>query len=171
MMTQLQIRDHLVPFFFKEFSGQEKTFDSEVSKVVVVNPTSSIYNYLKNTIELKNKSNIIFYLSIDKVKPFRMKGLVFYEVKKVKKPLMIFEEQMDTINSFLEDLMRSTLRFYIKAFEDMNFKKSAAIRKFMQEYDMEEYGFEYNDLRIMYYRNNNLNRLIHQNSNRIITAR
>jgi hypothetical protein len=171
MMTQLQIRDHLVPYFFKEFGGQEKKFDSEVSKIVVVHPSSSIYNYLKNSMDLKIKTNIIFYLSIDKVKPFRMKGLVFYEQKKVKKPLMIEEELMDTINSFLEDILRSTLRFYIKAYEDMNFKKSDAIRRFMVEYDMEEYGFEYNDLRIMYYRNNNLNRLIHQNSNRLIKAR
>jgi hypothetical protein len=171
MMTQLNIREHLVPYFYKEFGGHEKKFDSEVSKLVIINSSSSLFNYLKNTIDFRQKTNIIFYLSIDKVKPFKMKGLVFYQEKNVKKPLMLQEEQVESINGFLEDIFRSTLVFYIKAYEEMGFAKETAIKNFMQKYELEEYGFEYNALKMMYYRNTNLKRLIKQNSNRIITLR
>ena len=171
MMTQLNIREHLVPYFFKEFGGCEKRFDSEVSKLVIINTSSSLYNYLKNTIDFRQKTNIIFYLSIDKVKPFKMKGLVFYEEKKVKKPLMLQEEQVDSINGFLEDIFRSTLVFYIKAYQEMGFAKEIAIKNFMQNYDLEEYGFEYNTIKMMYYRNPNLNRFVKQNSNRVLSIK
>jgi hypothetical protein len=91
--------------------------------------------------------------------------------KNVKKPLMLQEEQVDSINGFLEDIFRSTLVFYIKAYQEMGFAKEIAIKNFMQNYDLEEYGFEYNTIKMMYYRNPNLNRFVKQNSNRVLSIK
>jgi hypothetical protein len=168
------IRPQLIPFLFKEFSGNEARYNSKTAKTIVFLPSSSITSYLYTQINYKKttqrQDRFIFWLTIDEKQKQKYHGLVYIEVSGVKEALLMEEFRVRDFNNLLEDMFRVSMIFFVDGCVDCGLSVPKAIEKFIDKYDLLEVGFDIEALRVLYFREKktpNLFRFQSKSANRV----
>lgn len=176
-LVPVTIRPQLVPFLFKEFEGKQAHYDCRTVKSVVFLPSSSITTYLYTQINYtkskwESQDKFLFYLVIDQKKTKTFSGSVFIDKDGVKENLLMPQEKVREFNNLLEDMFRTCMIFYIDACVKIaKISVPKAIEHFISEYDLYEVGFDFEALRVLYFRQKktgNLHRFQCQSANRVI---
>lgn len=155
-IVAVKIRPQLVPFLFKEFDGKEASYDFRTAKSVSFLPSSSITSYLYTQINynktIKKQDEFIFYLTVDYKVTKSFNGVVFIDKQGIKETLMMEEQKVREFNNLLEDLFRTSMKFYVDGCLECGLKISEAFNKFIDKYQLEEVGFDTASLTRLYYR-------------------
>lgn len=155
-LVNVQIRSHLIPFFYEEMEGTLASYNGQKVKMVRLLPSSSLANYIYTQINYEKKDQVkqdsfLFYLSI-KTRAFNvLHGTVYIDKKGVKSELLMPLDKVRDLNNILEDIFRMSLVSFVDGFFFAGSKKSQGIRVFMEKYNMIEYGFEFSAIKKMYH--------------------
>ena len=177
-LQAFKLRDHLVPFLFKEFKAEEEVAMPNLqTKSIKLHKTSS----LSRTINLvhrqyeddTHKYDYRIHFKIRTVRGGRKyDGALYKTYKDSFEKLYFSAADNQYINGFFEDLFRNAFVFYVngsKQFSEMAIR--AVINDFIDEYDLLELGFDTEALRMLYYREtakeNKLTRFQHKIANRV----
>lgn len=154
--TPVQIRPHLVSFFFREMEGEEVHYLNTRAKSVRLYFSSSINKLLrlllsKTDYPVRLNSHYMLLTVSDK-KEYR--GSI-YKIEDEKRHFLSYPTEVnEDINNLLEDYFRIAFIFYVYG-HVQNTKEhciTTAILRFMETYELEEFGFDYETLRRFYYR-------------------
>ena len=167
-IVPILIRPHLVPFFFKESEGREYLYGNKKVKPVIFTSTASSMGRMIRLLMVKagkplNVSNFNLTLSItDDGNGKKYKG-EFYKYENGRNSfLKLPPEVNEDINDLLEDLFRMSFVSYMNGY--IEFNPDAAITtgidKFIDKYDLLEFGFSNDTLRQLYYREKKNGKLI-----------
>lgn len=154
------IRDHLVPFFFKESEGEEFNYGGKRGKSVLFSPMVSTVGRIIRLLMIKsgkplNIDNFNLYLSISDTGAGKKYLGQFYKHESGRNSfLMLPEEANNDINDLLDDMFRMSFISYMNGCVENNTDAvvTTAIDKFIEKYDLEEFGFSNMTLRQLYYR-------------------
>lgn len=154
------IRDHLVPFFFKESDGKEASYGNRKVKAVLFSPTVSSVGRVIRLLMVKsgkplNIDNFNLYLTIsDDGNGKRYSGQFYKHESGRNSFLMLPKEANDDINDLLEDIFRLSFISYMNGCIENNDDAviTQAIDKFIDKYELLEFGFSNDTLRRLYYR-------------------
>jgi|JI7StandDraft_1071085.scaffolds.fasta_scaffold05448_6 hypothetical protein len=145
-IVPLELRPHLIPFLYKEFEGVEYQYLKEKVKVCKVDTRSTfgftIITTLKK-VDYPVKPNSKFYVYIG----FNVDGITakMYKLENYEDTfLMVPDCVKENINDILEDQFRMAFQFHSRGMmkADKTLKLKDVVADFMQEYEMDEYGFE-----------------------------
>lgn len=159
-LVPIIIRDHLVPFFFKESDGKEASYGNKKVKAVLFSPTVSSVGRVIRLLMVKsgtplkvNKFNLYLTIS-DEANGKRYNGQFYKSVSGRNSFLMLPKEANDDINDLLEDIFRLSFISYMNGCVENNNDSviTKAIDKFIDKYDLLEFGFSNATLRRLYYR-------------------
>lgn len=179
VLKSVTIRPHLVPFLVKELQGSSASYDNKTAFSIPICTFSSLGKLLHNQTSNNQKAGkfikYVFYLIIDKNKIDSYSGTIYISIDKTKELLMLCKNQIEEINSLLEDIFRISFGYYIQGVLDFGkVDLTKAIFKFMQKYDLENVGYSVEQLRRLHYRQINTNQLLvrlqKQSSNRVVNV-
>lgn len=145
-IVPLELRPHLIPFLYKEFEGVEYQYLKEKVKVCKIDNKSTFGFTIINTLKkvdypIKTKSKFFVYIG------FNIDGLnaKMYKLENYEDTfLMVPDCVRENINDILEDQFRMAFQFHSRGMlkADTSLKLKDVVADFMQEYEMDEYGFE-----------------------------
>jgi hypothetical protein len=169
-IVPLVIRPHLVPFFFKESDGKEAAYGNKKVKSVLFSGTASSVGRIIRLLMVKtgmplNVSHFNLFLTVaDGTSSNRYKGEFYKFENGYNSFLKLPEEANDDINDFLEDMFRMSFISYMNGCVESNGEASivAAINKFIDKYDLLEFGFSTDTLRRLYYREKKQNQIVYR---------
>lgn len=174
----VKIRPHLIPFLFKEMEGTEAVYMNQKVKSLKIYPFSSIGKFLISQIEDSKKfgrnDQFIVYLNIEKKSFNEYDGFLYSSINKVTEKIYLCESKVNDINNLIEDIFRISFIYYMDGYLFFNPEKkvSEAVNKFIDKYDLLEFGFSDIGLRRLYYREKNkankLSRMQYNSSNRVV---
>ncbi|WP_445458418.1 hypothetical protein [Flavobacterium sp. HNIBRBA15423] len=176
-MIPVKIRDHLIPFLFQEMEGTTASYDGQKVKMVRLLPSSSLANYLYSQIGYEKKNNhfpndnFLIYLSIEKKTSFIYSGTIYIDKKGVKEELYLPLEKIREINNLLEDIFRISMVSFIDGVKYAKIPMAKGIIAFIEKYNLDEYGFENETIRKMYYKQKKkslLSRVQIRSSNKVL---
>lgn len=176
-LVNVEIRSHLIPFFFNQMEGFEAFYEGQKVKMITLLPSSSLANYIYTQIDYDRKKTFkklqrfLLYLSIERKNAFTYSGQIYSENEGVKTILQMPVDKVRELNGLLEDIFRTSMIYFIEGCKVSNVEIKTAIEIFMDKYSLIEYGFEPETLRKMYYENSQkktLNRFQQKSSNRVI---
>lgn len=166
-IVPVTIRQHLVPFFFKESDGKEARYGNRVVKSVLFSPMVSSVGRIIRLLMVKSNNfekieNFNLYLSvIDNPNGKNYTGQFYKHIAGANAILKMPEQASNDINDLLEDIFRMAFVSYINgAIEHADANVVQTIDKFIEKYDLLEFGFCNDTLRRMYYREKKKNRLL-----------
>lgn len=172
-VVPVEIRKHLIPFFYKEFDGKEAFFLNKKVKACKINDKSSLGFMLLTALQktdapVKPTKYYVFITIEDCTAEAKL-----YGVEKGKNAFLKVPEFMcDRINNILEDQFRIAFQYHINGMLKANPKLLVkdAIQDFMVEYEMDEMGFELESMRRLLNRGSKvkLSRLQSKVSNRVL---
>lgn len=168
-IVPLVIRPHLVPFFFKESDGKEASYGNKKVKSVLMEKNSTIGRIIrllmvKSGVPLNVHHFNLFLTVTDGVCSNRYKGEFYKFEKGYNSFLKLPEEANNDINDLLEDMFRMSFVSYMNGYIESNGEASVvvAIDKFIDKYDLLEFGFSTDTLRRLYYRELKNKQLAHR---------
>lgn len=167
-IVPILIRQHLVPFFFKESEGEEFNYGGKRGKSVLFSPMVSTVGRIIRLLMVKSGKplkvdNFNLYLSIsDSGAGKEYKGQFYRHESGRNSFLMLPKEANDDINDLLEDIFRMSFISYMNGCVENNNQAviTVAIDKWMDKYDLLEVGFSNDTLRRLYYREKKNNKII-----------
>lgn len=159
-IVPIAIRQHLVPFFFKESEGDEFNYGGKRGKSVLFSPMVSTVGRIIRLLMVKSGKplkieNFNLYLSISDTPAGKNYQGQFYKHESGRNSfLMLPEEANNDINDLLEDIFRMSFVSYINGCIENNEEAVIvfAIDKWINKYDLLEFGFSNDTLRQLYYR-------------------
>lgn len=162
------IRQHLVPFFFKESDGEEFNYGGKRGKSVLFSPMVSTVGRIIRLLMVKSGKplkieNFNLYLSISDTPSGKKYQGQFYKHESGRNSfLMLPEDANDDINDLLEDIFRMSFISYMNGCIENNGEAvvTAAIDKFIDKYDLLEFNFSNDTLRRLYYREKKNSKII-----------
>lgn len=162
------IRPHLVPFFFKESEGKEASYGNKKVKSVLFSPMVSTVGRIIRLLMIKsgrplNINNFNLYLTImDNGAGKKYIGQFYKQESGRNSFLMLPEDANDDINDLLEDIFRMSFISYMNGCIENNGEAvvTYAIDKFIDKYDLLEFGFSNDTLRRLYYREKKNSKII-----------
>jgi hypothetical protein len=176
-IVSVNIRPHLVAFFFKEFEGKEANYLDKKAKAVKIQASSSLGRMMTMfMVEVDNPSKLTeyyqVYLSVVDGSEGKEYTGDYYRFETGKRSLMQLPPQVNhNINVLLEDQFRiSFIAFmdgYMQAPEAVI---NNGIDFFIDKYDLLETGFSTESMRQLYWREKKkprLSRLQERPSNRV----
>lgn len=167
-VVPIVIRPHLVPFFFKESEGKEAAYGNKKVKSVLFSPNVSTVGRIMRLLMIKTGRplNIDFfnlYLTIsDEGNGKKYMGQFYRHENGRNSFLMLPKDASDDINDLLEDMFRMSFASYINGCIENNGEAVivGAIDKFIDKYDLLEFGFSNDTLRRLYYREKKSGKII-----------
>jgi len=178
-VVPLKLRPHLIPFFYKEFKSEVSAhyLKSRV-KACKIDSTSSIGKLIRISLEkceypIKPQKFYI-YLSVQEKITDKSTAKFYKTVSGTHSFLKVPEKVASDINDIFEDIFRysfvNTVTIALKYAPDLKVNK--IILDFMEEYNLDEYGFRLDSLRSLYNREirkkHKLNRMQSKSSNRVL---
>lgn len=159
-VVPIKIREHLVPFFFKESDGKEVTYGNKRVKAVLYSPMVSTVGRIIRLLMVKaerhlNVDNFNLFLTIsDNGNGKKYEGQFYKHESGRNSFLMLPKEANDDINDLLEDMFRMSFISYMNGCVENNGEAvvTSAIDKFIDKYELLEFGFSNDTLRRLYYR-------------------
>jgi hypothetical protein len=167
-VVPIVIRQHLVPFFFKESEGAEFNYAGKRGKSVLFSPMVSTVGRIIRLLMIKagkplNIDNYNLYLLISDTSAGKKYSGQFYKHESGRNSfLMLPEDANNDINDLLEDIFRMSFISYMNGCVENNDETiiRSAIDKFIDKYDLLEFGFSNDTLRRLYYREKKSNKII-----------
>jgi hypothetical protein len=155
------LRPHLVSFFFKEFEGKEAVCDGKKVKAVKIAASSSLGIWFKlfslvvdPDAKVPDYYNI--YLSMTELGNTRYYQANYYKFEHIKggNPFICMPEQAnEAINLMFEDIFRMSFINFLDGYVQGNGGMvKEGINEFIEKYDLLEFGFSNESLRVLYYR-------------------
>lgn len=159
-IVPIVIKEHLIPFFFKESEGKEVCYGNRRVKAVLFSPMVSTVGRIIRLLMIKsgrplNVDNFNLYLTISDDGNSKKYLGQFYKIENGRNSfLQLPKEANDDINDLLEDIFRMSFISYINGCVENNTDAVviSAINKFIDKYDLLEFGFSTDTLRRLYYR-------------------
>lgn len=159
-IVPIVIREHLVPFFFKESEGREFSYGKKRVKAVVMSANvSSLGRMIRLLMEKAGKpleiNNFNLFLTIsDDGNGKKYEGQFYKHESGRNSFLMLPKDTNDDINDLLEDMFRMSFVSYMNGCVENNGEAvvTSAIDKFIDKYELLEFGFSNDTLRRLYYR-------------------
>lgn len=153
-VVPIQIRPHLVPFFFRVFEGVEVAYTNRRVKACKIHMNSSIGFILRVSMEKANipvdAQRFNMYLSIsDEEKAQRSAFGRIYKLRSGKNSfLQVPQDVNDKVNDLLEDQFRVTFVGYVEGMLAVGsgIQVKDAIASFMEKYELDEFGMELTSL-------------------------
>ncbi len=155
----VQIRPHLVPFFFEEFEGIEALYLNKRVKAARISTKKPLGKFLRLLMEKSDAperpEKFHMYLSIqDREYSKDFFGQIYKCASGKNSFLKLPAEGSKLINDHLENIFRTSMIYFIEGHIAEN--ESGQIRKaidiFLMKYDLYENGFEVESIRRYYYR-------------------
>lgn len=176
-----KLRDHLVIFLFNEFKSEQSVLYKNIkTKAIKIDNKSSLGRIIRAISEKYNYPSpdyfkIQFTIRFAEGRK-KYEGQLFKQIKEDFLPMEMTEFDINTINAFFEDLFRTCFVFYVDGFcmADPNKKMRNVINTFIEEYQLDDVGFDTEALRVLYYREkkklHKLSRFQKQCTNRAINS-
>lgn len=167
-IVPIQINPHLVPFFFKESEGKEYSYLNKKVKTVLFSSTISTVGRIIRLLMVKagqpikvDGFNLCLTVS-DNANSKKYYGQFYKMENGTNSFLRLPEEANADINDFLEDMFRMSFISYMNGCVENNDEAviKLAIDKFIDKYDLLEFGFSNDSLRKIYYREKKNNKII-----------
>ena len=166
-IVPIVIREHLVPFFFKESEGKEASYGNKKVKAVLFSSTVSSVGRVIRLLMVKSGKPLVvknfnLYLTIsDDGNGKRYTGHFYKQESGRNSFLMLPKEANDDINDLLEDIFRLSFISYMNGCVENNDDAmvTRAIDKFIDKYELLEFGFSNDTLRRLYYREKKNNKI------------
>lgn len=167
-IVPILIRPHLVPFFFKESEGKEYAYGKKRVKAVLLSPMVSSLGRMIRLLMVKSAKplNIDYFnlnLTISDTSNGKEYKGEFYKHENGRNSfLMLPKDANDDINDLMEDIFRMSFTSYMNGCIDNNGEAVvvSAIDKFIDKYDLLEFGFSNDTLRQLYYREKKNSKII-----------
>lgn len=167
-VVPILIRPHLVPFFFKESEGKEYAYANKKVKAMLLSPNvSSLGRMIRLLMEKAgrplNINNFNLCLTISDTGNGKKYEGQFYKHENGKNSfLMLPKDTNDDINDLMEDMFRMSFISYMNGCIENNDEAVivSAIDKFIDKYDLLEFGFSNDTLRKLYYREKKNSKII-----------
>ncbi|MFA9191119.1 hypothetical protein AAGV28_07020 [Flavobacterium sp. FZUC8N2.13] len=159
-IVPIQIRPHLVSYFFKESDGKEHAYaNKRVKTVIYTSDISGIGRIIRRLMEKADRHLNVDHFNLcltisDLNNKKSYKGEIYKFANGANSYLRLPQEANDDINDLLEDLFRMSFISYMNGCIENNSQAVVlkAIDKFIAKYDLEEFGFCNDSLRQLYYR-------------------
>lgn len=159
-IVPFKLSDHLVHYFFKELKGEEKKYAGFQVKVIPIDKNSFIgkiiiQNIRKVDYPVKNIKDFNLYIEMQNVKRLKWctKQKLFKRENLSSSFVELPEESMKEIDSLLDEMFRQNFFYYVFGKTEGNDAKvQTVIRKWMDDYDLWNHGFDIETLRRHYYR-------------------
>lgn len=152
-VVPIQIRKHLIPYFYKEFQGIEANYLNKKVKAAKINMNSSIGFLLQVTLEKSDKpvvaDKFTMFISVTNFDGVRSADAKIFKCVSGKHSFLRVPDQINNrINDLLEDQFRVAFVSYIEGRleSDRKLKVRDAIIQFMEKYELDESGFEMRSL-------------------------
>jgi hypothetical protein len=167
-VVPILIRPHLVPFFFKESEGEEFLYGNKKGKSVLFSPMVSTVGRIIRLLMIKSGKpqkidNFNLFLCISDTGAGKKYQGQFYKHENGRNSfLMLPKDANDDINDLLEDMFRMSFVSYMNGCIENNGEAVVvgAIDKFIDKYDLLEFGFSNDTLRRLYYREKKNSKII-----------
>lgn len=164
-VVPVKIREHLIPFYFMEANGTESNvpykYGNKRVKAVIFKPGVSSVARIMRLLMQKSGS----YLKVDHFNLFlkvtespsgkREYSGEFYKFVSGRNSILFLPEEANKhINDLLEDMFRMAFTSYVRGLVENGDEKvvTKAIDRFIDKYDLLEFGFSNDTLRRLYYR-------------------
>ena len=154
----IKIRPHLIPFFYKEFDGIEANYLNKKVKACYITMQSNL-GFLIRLAVSKNDlpaetSKLSMYISISDYEGSSQYTAKMYKHVSGKYSFLSVPPNVQTkVNDILEDYFRIAFVYYVNgAIRHNKCKVQEAFYTFMEEYELDEYGYNLDTLRQYYYR-------------------
>jgi len=158
-LVPININPHLVAFFFKEGDGKEAVYGNKKVKPVLFSAASSIARIVRLLMIKADKPQKIDHLNLvltiaDTDNGKKYTGEFYKYVNGRNSWLMLPPEANEDINDLLEDIFRMSFIAYVNGCADNNDEACIvfAINKFIDKYDLLEFGFSNDTMRKQFYR-------------------
>jgi hypothetical protein len=157
-IVPVQIRKHLIPFFFKEFEGEQQTYLEKEVTAIKISSRSSLGKLIRMfTIKAETPAQTRFYqlyLSVEETPEGKvLEGTAYSFESGTNSFLQLPQDATKVINELMEDIFRISFIYYVDGYmKDDSSRLSDAIYKFIDMYDLLECGFDFEAMRQLYYR-------------------
>jgi hypothetical protein len=159
-VVPILIRQHLIPFVFKESEGEEFNYGGKRGKSVLFSPELSSIGCIVRRLMIKagkplKVDNYNLYLSISDTVAGKIYQGQFYKHESGRNSfLMLPEEANKEINDLLEDMFRMAFVSYVNGCVENSSDAvvTKAIDRWIDKYDLLEFGYTNDTLRRLYYR-------------------
>ncbi|MEI6865806.1 hypothetical protein [Flavicella sp.] len=184
IVISVDIRPHLVPFFYKEFEGVEASYLNKKVKACKITLKSSLGIMIMSALEKvdylekeKKIDRFYLYLTLPEI-PDAPRGKIYQCVSGKNSFLKVPQLVVDALNQILEDQFRIAFVFSVTSAIKSAAKRGYALKlkdafeDFMIEYELDNYGFKLETLRRLYNRevkkNVKMHRLQNGQNNRVL---
>lgn len=172
-LRPIELPGYLIPFILRECDGISLLKDGGEYKQILIEPKSVLgqflYARLKDNKEIREFCLTIYATTEGKKKVFSTEILNFYNSAEFSIDLSF--EDLECFYKFIDSYFRTYFCFFVKGYCRGNIYKSKikkAINEFCEMYDLYEYGYSQNQMRILYYRYTNNGVLsLFQNNNKL----
>lgn len=167
-VVPMVVRPHLVPFFFKESDGEEAAYGNKRVKASLFSPHISSFGRVIRLLMVKAGctypvENFNMFLTISDFGNGKAYKGEFYKCINGKHSfLKLPKEANDDINDMMEDMFRMSFISYMNGCIENNGEAVVvfAIDKFIDKYDLLEFGYTTDTLRQLYYREKKNNKIL-----------
>lgn len=175
-IVPINIRPHLIPFFFKEFEVKEAVYLNLKVNAVKISTKSSLGKMIRMFMVKVDKpiraEHYQLHLSvIDTPKGKVYEGSAYAYESGAKSFLRLQNDANIAINELLEDIFRTSFNFFVEGYmQGKESKLTDAINFFIEKYDLLEFGYCHETMRQLYYREKKktkLNRFQIRSANRV----
>jgi hypothetical protein len=171
-IVPVQIRPHLIPFFFQEFDGEEASYLNKKVTAVKISTKSSLGKMMRLFMMKVEKPTRVqhyqLYLSVaDNPDGKEYEGSYFKYESGTNSFLELPADVNKEINNLLEDIFRISFIFFVDGYmQEGKPNITQGINKFIDKYELLEFGFCNEKLRQLYYRERDKNRRLSRLQNR-----
>lgn len=152
----IEVPGYLIPFIIKELGDAEVLSYTESFSRIIINPNSSLGRFIRNGIlpnyKVKNYCLTIYTKKLGSKKAFSAELMEFHSSAEYRVDLSF--DELDSFYKFLDSSFKSCFYFFVKGYcagSSSPAKIKAAIWKFIEDYDLSEYGYDEKILRHYYY--------------------
>ncbi len=177
-VVPINIRPHLIPFFYEEFEGIEAKYLSRKVKACKITMQSTLGILIRVSVEKiylpEQTSDISLYITInDQEGKNKYTSKIYKYISGEYSFLRVSPKAEKQINDVLEDYFRIGLLFYMKGVKKFsNTAVDEALYSFIIDYDLDTYGYNIEMIRRYYNRslkkNNKLSRIQIKSSNKTL---
>lgn len=176
-IVPVEIRPHLIPFFFQEFDGEKASYRGKEVTAVKISTKSSLGRMMRLfmvKIAKPVKTDYYnLYLSVADTPSGKEYEGTFYRYESGSKSFLEMPKDVSReINGLLEDIFRIAFLYFVSGYMyEGKSNITKGIDAWIEKYDLLEFGFSNSSLRQLYYRERNkgkLNRLQQPSANRVL---
>lgn len=185
-IVPVQIRPHLIPFFFQEFEGEEASYLNKKVTAIKVSTKSSLGRMMRLfMVKVEKPSRVDHYnifLSVADTPSGKVFEGNFYKQESsfvfdpannvkfesgAKSFLELPPDVNRDINNLMEDIFRMAFVYFVDGYMiDGKRNITQGINAFMDKYDLLEFNFDNEKLRQLYYREMNKSKRLSRFQNR-----